>query len=96
MFRDLTVIKTTQSAFVNFVDDEYRTLPDAEDRIFSTIGNCSSLAYFLIYHADIDVLSTGYLRERLTCKVLKTTLLLLITLRKIAAVHKTLVNISVF
>lgn len=35
--RDLTVIKTTQSAFVNFVDDEYRTLPDAEDRIFSTI-----------------------------------------------------------
>ena len=36
--RDLTVIKTTQSAFVNFVADEYRTLPDAEDRIFSTIG----------------------------------------------------------
>lgn len=35
--RDLTVIKTTQSAFANFVDDEYRTLADAEDRIFSTI-----------------------------------------------------------
>jgi len=35
--RGLTVIKTTQSAFVNFVRDEYRSLPDMEDRIFSTI-----------------------------------------------------------
>jgi len=35
--RDLTVIKTTQSAFVNFVRDEFRSLPDMEDRIFSTI-----------------------------------------------------------
>lgn len=35
--RGLTVIKTTQSAFVNFFSDEYRTLPDMEDRIFSTI-----------------------------------------------------------
>eukprot|EP00088_Acartia_fossae_P052184 TRINITY_DN5880_c0_g1_i13.p1 TRINITY_DN5880_c0_g1~~TRINITY_DN5880_c0_g1_i13.p1 ORF type:complete len:303 (-),score=65.14 TRINITY_DN5880_c0_g1_i13:87-995(-) len=35
--RGLTVIKTTQSAFVDFVRDEYRSLPDMEDRIFSTI-----------------------------------------------------------
>jgi len=35
--RDLTVLKTTQSAFVNFVNDEYRSLPDMDDRIFSTI-----------------------------------------------------------
>ena len=35
--RNLRVLKTTQSAFVKFVDDEYRTLPDAEDRLFSTI-----------------------------------------------------------
>merc|ERR1711988_1403989 len=35
--RDLRVLKTTQSAFVNFVDDEFRTLPDAKDRLFSTI-----------------------------------------------------------
>lgn len=30
----LRVLKTTQSSFVNFVDDAYRTLPDAADRIF--------------------------------------------------------------
>lgn len=35
--RNLRVLKTTQSAFVNFVDDEFRTLPDAKDRLFSTI-----------------------------------------------------------
>merc|ERR1719481_2321808 len=35
--RNLKVLKTTQSAFVNFVDDEFRTLPDAKDRLFSTI-----------------------------------------------------------
>lgn len=35
--KDLKVMKTTQSAFVNFVNDEFRTLPDAEDRIFCTI-----------------------------------------------------------
>lgn len=35
--RELRVLKTTQSAFTNFVSDEYRTLPDAEDRLFSTI-----------------------------------------------------------
>lgn len=31
---NLRVLKTTQSAFVNFVDDEYRSLPDMHDRIF--------------------------------------------------------------
>ncbi|XP_049831366.1 uricase isoform X1 [Schistocerca gregaria] len=35
--RDLRVLKTTQSAFKDFIQDEYRTLPDANDRIFSTI-----------------------------------------------------------
>lgn len=30
------VLKTTQSAFVNFVSDEYRSLPDMADRVFST------------------------------------------------------------
>lgn len=38
--RNLHVLKTTQSSFVNFVDDEYRTLPDQTDRIFSTIVDC--------------------------------------------------------
>ncbi|XP_023349409.1 uricase isoform X2 [Eurytemora carolleeae] len=64
--RGLTVIKTTQSAFVNFVSDEYRTLPDAEDRIFSTIvtadwsyANISGLdfckAYSTVESTIIDV-----------------------------------------
>jgi len=35
--RNLRVLKTTQSAFVNFVSDEYRSLPDAKDRLFATI-----------------------------------------------------------
>jgi len=35
--KDLRVLKTTQSAFVNFINDEYRSLPDAKDRVFSTI-----------------------------------------------------------
>lgn len=39
--KKLHVLKTTQSSFVNFVDDEYRTLPDQKDRIFSTEVDCS-------------------------------------------------------
>ncbi|CRK93380.1 CLUMA_CG006916, isoform A [Clunio marinus] len=39
--KDMRLLKTTQSSFVNFVDDAYRTLPDASDRIFSTVVNCS-------------------------------------------------------
>lgn len=35
--KDLRVMKTTQSAFKNFVNDEFRTLPDAEDRLFCTV-----------------------------------------------------------
>lgn len=33
---DLTVLKSSGSAFVGFVDDKYRTLADATDRIMST------------------------------------------------------------
>ncbi|XP_014286512.1 uricase [Halyomorpha halys] len=35
--RGLRVLKTTQSEFKNFYRDEYRTLVDTDDRIFSTI-----------------------------------------------------------
>lgn len=38
--KNMRILKTTQSSFVNFVDDEYRTLPDMSDRIFSTIVDC--------------------------------------------------------
>jgi len=34
-------LKTTQSAFRDFVQDEYRTLPDSNDRIFSTVVTAS-------------------------------------------------------
>lgn len=35
--KDLRVLKTTQSAFTDFIQDGYRTLPDVNDRIFSTV-----------------------------------------------------------
>jgi len=39
--RDLRVLKTTQSAFREFVADEFRTLPDTDDRVMSTIVTAS-------------------------------------------------------
>ncbi len=39
--KNLRVLKTTQSGFVDFVSDGYRSLPDQEDRIFSTIVETS-------------------------------------------------------
>lgn len=35
--KNLRVLKTTQSSFENFVTDEYRSLPDAADRVFRYI-----------------------------------------------------------
>ena len=35
--RDLRVLKTTQSSFKDFVDDEFRTLPFNDDRLLSTV-----------------------------------------------------------
>lgn len=37
----MLVLKTTESSFENFYKDEYRTLPDVSDRIFSTSVDCS-------------------------------------------------------
>ncbi|XP_030384888.1 uricase [Scaptodrosophila lebanonensis] len=39
--KNLRVLKTTQSSFVNFVNDEFRSLPDQYERIFSTVVDCS-------------------------------------------------------
>jgi len=39
--KGLRVLKTTQSSFVNFVDDEFRSLPDQYDRLFSTVVDAS-------------------------------------------------------
>lgn len=35
--RGLQLLKTTKSAFTGFINDEYRSLPDSPDRIFSTV-----------------------------------------------------------
>merc|ERR1712098_658706 len=35
--RDLRVLKTTQSSFTNFVMDEFSSLKEDEDRLFSTV-----------------------------------------------------------
>ncbi|CRK89803.1 CLUMA_CG003441, isoform A [Clunio marinus] len=51
--KNLRVLKTAQSSFVNFVDDEYRTLPDQKDRIFSTIIDCD-WEYMKIPDIDYD------------------------------------------
>ncbi|XP_055639743.1 uricase [Toxorhynchites rutilus septentrionalis] len=50
---DLRVLKTTQSAFVNFVNDEYRTLPDQHDRLFSTVIR-STWQYSTVDGVDFD------------------------------------------
>jgi urate oxidase len=34
--RDLIVLKTTQTGFINFYRNEHATLPDAEDRLLAT------------------------------------------------------------
>ena len=51
--RGLRVLKTYQSGFVNFVDDEFRTLPDTKDRLFSTIVT-ADWTYNNIRSVDFD------------------------------------------
>lgn len=47
----MRLLKTTQSSFVNFVQDEFRSLPDQEDRIFSTVIS-AAWKYTDIEHID--------------------------------------------
>nr|NP_001298623.1 uricase [Papilio polytes]BAM19066.1 urate oxidase [Papilio polytes] len=49
----LRVLKTTQSAFVDFVQDEYTTLADAAERIFSTVVE-AEWTYDSMRTADFD------------------------------------------
>eukprot|EP01117_Protostelium_nocturnum_P014071 TRINITY_DN5316_c0_g1_i2.p1 TRINITY_DN5316_c0_g1~~TRINITY_DN5316_c0_g1_i2.p1 ORF type:complete len:227 (+),score=80.11 TRINITY_DN5316_c0_g1_i2:366-1046(+) len=39
-FKDLEVMKSTQSGFENFVRDEYTSLPETKDRVFCTKMKC--------------------------------------------------------
>ncbi|XP_034829172.1 uricase [Maniola hyperantus] len=50
---DLRVLKTTQSSFVDFVQDEYTTLADAPERIFSTVVE-AEWTYDNMKSADFD------------------------------------------
>merc|ERR1712215_569727 len=52
--RNLRVLKTTQSAFVNFVSDEYRSLPDMSDRLFSTIVTADWTYSYVSSELDFD------------------------------------------
>jgi len=60
--RNMRIIKTTQSSFSNFVDDAYRTLPDTNDRIASTIvqshWNYSPAAAKFCYDKAFDLVKS--------------------------------------
>ncbi|XP_017779728.1 PREDICTED: uricase [Nicrophorus vespilloides] len=51
--KNLRILKTTQSAFKDFIEDGYRTLPDANDRIFSTVVS-STWDYSTANGVDFD------------------------------------------
>ena len=54
--RDLTVMKTTKSAFTGFPRDEYTTLPEAEDRIMATMISATWRYGGHPDHLDFDTL----------------------------------------
>lgn len=62
----LRVLKTTKSSFVNFINDEYRSLPDQQDRIFSTIVR-SQWQYNVAEGVDFDKVSKIIKQIILTC-----------------------------
>ena len=39
--KNMKVLKTTQSGFVGFVRDQFTSLPETKDRVFSTIVACN-------------------------------------------------------
>ncbi|KAL3871233.1 hypothetical protein ACJMK2_039241 [Sinanodonta woodiana] len=51
--KDLRVMKTTMSAFKTFVNDEYRTLPDVDDRLFCTVVE-ARWWYSTVQNVDFD------------------------------------------
>jgi len=52
--KDMRVLKTTQSSFVNFINDEFRSLPDMSERVFSTVV-FAKWEYFTSKNLDFDV-----------------------------------------
>lgn len=62
----LRVLKTTKSSFVNFIDDEFRSLPDQTDRIFSTIVR-ATWRYKIIEGVDFDKVVKTIKQIILTC-----------------------------
>lgn len=62
----LRVLKTTKSSFVNFINDEFRSLADQKDRIFSTIVR-SRWQYNVSEGVDFDKVSKIIKQIILTC-----------------------------
>jgi len=65
--KNLRVLKTTQSAFVRFIHDEFATLPDTEDRVFSTIvyarwnyGSTTGVDYDLAWNTVKDCILDAF------------------------------------
>lgn len=46
--KNLRVLKTTRSSFVDFVNDEYRSLPDMQDRLFRYYLLLSNQIYYKV------------------------------------------------
>lgn len=65
--KDLLVLKTTESSFENFLRDEYTTLPEVSDRIFSTSVDCT-------YQMTLPSIPVGIDFNKIFNSVLETTL----------------------
>jgi len=65
---DLLILKTTQSAFKGFVTDRYRTLKDADDRIFATKVS----AHWSYFKPVADYAATGEAVRSLLLKTFAT------------------------
>ncbi|CAH1388384.1 unnamed protein product [Nezara viridula] len=71
--RGLRVLKTTQSEFKNFYRDEYRTLLDTDDRIFSTIIKKIQMDMPNKHYMDMDL--SGFPKDMVGVGVNKTVFL---------------------
>jgi urate oxidase len=67
---DLMILKTTRSAFKDFVSDRYRTLKDADDRIFAT----KLTASWSFYSCKADFVSVRQRIQSTMLNVFATTM----------------------
>ncbi|MEM9883947.1 MAG: factor-independent urate hydroxylase [Planctomycetota bacterium] len=65
---DLMVAKTTQSGFEDFYQDEFRTLPDTDDRVFATVLTASWSYLDPAMSADNYAAARAAVREAMLAK----------------------------